>query len=439
MSMSQYLARYAESETRLLESLKGRWQQALLIPAYRESPDFLKQKVPGDCLLVLVLNRPPQDNDSAWALLVRETLAKPGWQNEHLSLHKRADNSDVLLIDRCLAGPPIPEKQGVGLARKIAADIACQLVSDGMLNSPWLACTDADALLPADYWTGLSAQPDNAAACVFPFQHNRDGDTAAAIRRYELHMLYYVAGLRFAGSPYAWPTIGSCIAINARAYAQVRGYPKKSGGEDFYLLNKLAKIGGIRHASNPHIRLSARLSDRVPFGTGPALQKILQLANADDFQSYHPKSFSYLKAVLTGLQQASMSNTATTAELAQALQLNPAWLSELWEEFGCSDAISLARNNSRSDAQMRRQLMTWFDSFRSLKLIHACRRWLPDQALCANLGIVNRLTDASSGATTLDQQLDNLQRHLADNRLRGPGLTQTIEATGPDFINIFGH
>lgn len=440
MSMRQYLARYAEAEVKLLATLEGQWQQALLVPAYKESPDFLDQILPHNALLILVVNRPPDDSDCAWAQLIQRSLPSPVWRHAHLSLHHRVGNSDLLLVDRCLAGAAIPNKQGVGLARKIAADIACQLLSEGKLGSTWLACTDADAVLPADYWEGLMYQPEGAVACLFPFHHSRDSDTATAIRHYELHMLYYVAGLRFAGSPYAWPTIGSCIAMDANAYAQVRGYPKKSGGEDFYLLNKLAKIGGIRHANKPQITLSARLSDRVPFGTGPALQKILRLNDARDFCSYHPESFSYLKAVLAGLRQASLVNTAIApAEIAAAQQLEPAWLVDLWQDFGCNDAIARARNNSRSAEQTQRQLMTWFDSFRSLKLIHACRRWLPDQALEESVRKANWLTIADNNGASLDQNLDTLQHQLADNQLRGAGIAQTNEARTPEIINISGH
>lgn len=438
--MQQYLTRYAEPETALLESLAGHWQHALIIPAYKEDPGFLAQTLPADCLLILVLNRPPNDTDTAWAHSIMQSLPAPSWQAGHLSLHLRPENSALLVVDRCLQGQPIPAKQGVGLARKIGADIACQLLATDTLQSPWLACTDADALLPADYWTALQRQDDKAAACVFPFTHQRETDAADAIRCYELHMLYYVAGLRFAASPYAWPTIGSCIAVNAKAYTQARGYPKKAGGEDFYLLNKLAKLGGVRHLSGPTITLNARLSDRVPFGTGPALRKIQLLETTEDFCSYHPQSFAYLKAAIAGLVQSSQADAASSArQIADNHGLNGEWFNQLWQDFGCDNAIALARKNSRSAAQIQRHLMTWFDSFRSLKWMHACRRWLPDQALARCINEANWLTLVQSPATTADQRLSALQEYLADNRLRGSGLTQTNEATSTEFIDICGH
>jgi hypothetical protein len=439
VSLQQYLDRYAESEVQLLASLDKHWQQALVIPAYKETPEFLEQQHPDNCLLILVLNRPPDDGIWSWAKRIIDSLTPATWQNEHLSLHPRPDNCAVLLVDRCIAAEPIPAKQGVGLARKIGADIACQLLATNKLSSPWLGCSDADAWLPPDYWTALMSQPA-AAACVFPFHHQREDSTASAIRLYELHMLYYVAGLRFAGSPYAWPTIGSCIGIEAHAYAQARGYPKKAGGEDFYLLNKLAKLGGVRHASSPQITLSTRLSDRVPFGTGPALRKIQMLDNARDFCSYHPDSFVYLKAAVTGLRQQPLSGETITAEqIADTHHLDSTRFSPLWQDFGCNEAIALARKNSRSTVQLQRQLMTWFDGFRSLKYIHACRNWLPDQALATCIEKAHWLTLPCLSNTTADIQLAAFQRQLADNRLRGPGTAHTNAATSPEITNIFGH
>ena len=64
-------------------------------------------------------------------------------------------------------------------------------------------------------------------------------------RLYEYSLRYYVAGLTYAQSPYAFHTIGSTMAVNAEHYASVRGFPRREAGEDFYLLNKLAKVGSV--------------------------------------------------------------------------------------------------------------------------------------------------------------------------------------------------
>ena len=119
-----------------------------------------------------------------------------------------------------------------------------------------------------------------------------------ATLQYEQALRYYVDGLRYADSPYAFFTIGSILIFNTAAYAKVRGFPKKSAGEDFYLLNKLAKIGRIAFLSNSCVELTSRLSTRVPFGTGPAVQQIMTLSeNNSPYCYYSPAVFDELKHV----------------------------------------------------------------------------------------------------------------------------------------------
>ena len=64
-------------------------------------------------------------------------------------------------------------------------------------------------------------------------------------------MSYYVAGLAMAGSRYAHHSLGSTIAVHAKTYAAVRGYPKRSAGEDFYLLNKICKLAPVERLAGP--------------------------------------------------------------------------------------------------------------------------------------------------------------------------------------------
>ena len=89
-------------------------------------------------------------------------------------------------------------------------------------------------------------------------------------------MSYYVAGLAMAGSRYAHHSLGSTIAVHAKTYAAVRGYPKRSAGEDFYLLNKICKLAPVERLAGPALSIEARISARVPFGTGPALRRLLK-------------------------------------------------------------------------------------------------------------------------------------------------------------------
>ncbi len=85
----------------------------------------------------------------------------------------------------------------------------------------------------------------------------------------------------------------------------MRGFPKREAGEDFYLLNKLAKVGTVLELAegpdNEAIRIESRRSDRVPFGTGAAVNRITALADPlGEFRFYDPSVFELLKAVAAG-------------------------------------------------------------------------------------------------------------------------------------------
>ena len=117
-----------------------------------------------------------------------------------------------------------------------------------------------------------------------------------------VNVSYYVNSLKAANSNYAYPTLGSTFAIHAETYAQVRGYPKRNAGEDFHLLNKIAKTNSIQYSTETTISLEARLSDRVPIGTGPSIKKILDIIEKDpsgqSYLSYNPLVFKLLARAL---------------------------------------------------------------------------------------------------------------------------------------------
>ena len=160
-------------------------------------------------------------------------------------------NIDILIVDRSQKPWLIPSDQGVGLVRKIGADIALYLITAGKITCPWIHATDADARVPVDYFlrtnelSSISGDMPKPPSCiVYPYQHIPDMDMARqehdrywpALAEYELWLRYYVAGLKWAGSSYAYPSIGSLLACDALAYARIRGFPKRMAIVYQYLL-----------------------------------------------------------------------------------------------------------------------------------------------------------------------------------------------------------
>ncbi len=207
-----------------------------MLPAYREAPALLQRltQLPaaqGRTLVILVLNRPDSDDDPQANADLRTAIVDsplPREQRGTVSIHCLNPHTDLYLLDMEALYGPTPAALGVGLARKTGCDLALQWMAAGGISGQWLCCTDADATLPDDYFEQLGSAPPDAVAAVFPFRHvpgeEPACDTATAL--YELRLRHYVLGLEYAGSTYAYHTLGSCLALRASAYAHVRGFPQ---------------------------------------------------------------------------------------------------------------------------------------------------------------------------------------------------------------------
>ena len=382
-TMQKYLAVYAEPEAKLLGSILEDqtlpikpYRYCLVIPVFQESYQGLSaawRQLPIDTLIILVINSYLKDDTPTMALY-DELYARSTPQHLIANLHLLTNDKDkdVLLVDRCHNDCLIPKTQGVGLARKIGADIALALIVKGIVVERRISLTDADVVLPKDYFTPLITHDD--AALVYPFIHRSSDDLVDAIQLYEISMLYYAAGLRWSGSHYGFTTIGSLITVNPEHYAKVRGFPKRDAAEDFYLLNKMAKIGAIRSIQAPIVEIEARLSTRVPFGTGPALAKILE-SGIEGYLFYHPMVFEELRAFLDGF--ASLWSASDIRELYQS---SPFILHYCEANDFCS-TIENRKKKIKSQPVFDKFLVDWFDGFKTLKFIHEMREHYPSVAL----------------------------------------------------------
>ena len=351
------------------------WQGCLIIPAFDESFDDLDRQLSlfteANVLVILVINAPV----GAAAEQIRRTEGL-------LEACKARDYAHVLLLDHVSEPNRLNPKHGVGLARKIGCDLGLALYLLGQIRSPWLLQSDADVAFPKGYTDVFSTEffAANPQLCpgalIFPHRHHSaDPSLHLAASLYDLHMAYYVAGLAEAGSPYAHHSLGSTIAIHADIYAAVRGYPKRSAGEDFYLLNKVCKVAPIQRLSEPTLTIEARLSSRVPFGTGPALQRIVQGLPEDlsgnHYLSYHPACFTLLARAIDALDQWAVDpDNFADDPVAQRLQALG------FERF------AKKLNQQNTNATKRRQsVRDWFDGLKTLQFVRRCGDRYPDQPL----------------------------------------------------------
>lgn len=435
--LARYLAGHAEPEAKAAGALPGKWGHALVVPAYGEETSLfpLLGSVPagsrGEVLIAVVLNaredspaRIHAANEVVRARILRElpdfvALSEPPLPP--IRAH-RLPAGTLLAVDRAAPGHFLPEGQGVGLARKIGNDAVLALMDAGRVESPWLHNTDADVILPRDYFDQLNATGSpGVGAAVYAFDHRLEADPvlAEAARLYEISLRYYVLGLAWAGSPYAYQSMGSCLAIPAESYAAVRGFPRKNAAEDFYVLDKLAKVGDIVRLDGSRLLLEGRPSDRVPFGTGRALLDLIGKGKAgkprslDAFRLLHPLVFAHLAQWIDVLA-AVASGGSLEAGLAALPSGTPFFRADLLEQalgkLGAFEAVREAVAETKDRGALLRRLHTWFDSFRTLKLVHALR-----DAGFPSMHWRQALTEApfTELVSATDEEAESLRRRLA--------------------------
>ncbi len=372
-----YLDRYSEPLNRqLLTRLPINRKYVLVIPVYAEPADNIRQLVTfvGETkgLLILVINQQKGEalnpHNEAAAKVVAAS-ARPIGQHDSEQIYRlyAFGSGQILVIDQySSAERRLAVKHGVGLARKTGADIALQLIASGQIDCHWLFCSDADVSLPDNYFSAIDQLPKGCSIALLPFEHLPANEAALdnAQALYDLYLDYYVAGLTWAGSPYAYHALGSVQIIHAEHYAKVRGFPKRSAGEDFYIQNKLAKTGQVCQLSEPRLQICTRRSQRTPFGTGAALKDILLLTNPHkDYTYYHPEIFAELKTLLAQFpalwQQATDLHGLSKASLQQL------------HTMGFFTAVERANESSGRQAVFLKHLNDWFDGFRTLKFLRA--------------------------------------------------------------------
>ena len=371
--VGDYLDRWAEPEHARAREITGRWRHVVVVPAMDESPELVEGLAPAcraaDALVILVVNAP----ESAPAEVHARNQALLAALAPSADGRARVHGTDLLIVDRASPGQRLPERRGVGLARRIGCDLALALCASRRIEQPWIFSTDADVTLPLDYFSAPRSAAD-ASALVFPFVHTASGDALldAATAHYEIWLRYYVLGLREARSPFAFHTVGSLIAVRDDAYAAVRGFPRRQAGEDFHLLDKVGKMGSVVRAGTRPVRIRARRSERVPFGTGPGVRRIeAALANGEQPALYHPEAFAELARWLVALEELAASRDSKRLE--RSLLERPR-LAAAVAELGSLERAIRETEQAPDAERLRRRLRASFGALETLQLIHALER-----------------------------------------------------------------
>lgn len=361
----KYLKHYAAP----LPLEKSDLSLSIVIPAYAEAA-HLPQTLDAleglenaeQCRVVVVVNHGPdappeakESNDRVWD----ELQSRVGQQRY-----------DLQCLDCRAKGEFLTSaKIGVGLARKIGMDSALAAYT-GPEDLGVLVCLDADCLVSNNYisellnWT--TAHPTQGTVNI-PYEHRLpdDPEHRQAIITYEIFLRYYVGGLKAYGNPYGHHSMGSAFATRHRTYCGVRGMVKRRAAEDFYFLDKVAKLAPIGTLFNARVYPSPRISERVIFGTGRTMLKAQQGDPLAVF--YDLRTFSLMSQFRQLLKNADDHGIA---ELGKRLCVD--WSAYLVKR-GWPKAKNGLFDEKNGVLKARASFDHWFDGLESLKLAHFIR------------------------------------------------------------------
>lgn len=343
----------------------------VVIPCYNE-PDLLEtlrclskcQRPPVNVLVAIVIN---SGVNSSEASILQNRVT----HEEVKSFADRHDEQGFSFIPLLFEG--LPRKHaGVGLARKIGMDLAINHFLKNETLRGVIVSLDADCLISPDYLIAIYnafLQEPRLTATIHTVRHRvnePDERLERGIRQYEAYLGYFRQMLKEIGFPYYYQTIGSAFAVSADAYVKVGGMGRQQGGEDFYFLHKVFELGTVKELDNAVVYPLARYSDRVPFGTGPALQRIMDHPEGI-LNAYSEGSFRELKRLFDRVDTFYNRDEEEVAILLG--NLHPALL-EYLKEIDFRRVIEDCNANSAKIDTFRKRFFHHFNAFRIVKYLN---------------------------------------------------------------------
>jgi hypothetical protein len=257
------------------------------------------------------------------------------------------------------------KKAGVGFARKTAMDEAVRRFAAVKNPEGLIVSLDADTLVAGHYFQEIEKAVKKSTAACFTFQFRHCYDTELyppevinACKLYETYLRYYRLALKTFDSPFAIHTIGSCFAIRADAYVKLGGMTPRQGGEDFYFLQKAVKMHPVCELGTPVVFPSPRVSNRVPFGTGPAVRNIIEKGY---YTVYNFKLFRLLKTFY------SLFPAMERNDLKKQI---PPEIINYTGDRSFDEILAECRNHSSSSKAFVKRMYDRFDAFFIVKFLN---------------------------------------------------------------------
>lgn len=368
-------------------------------------PEFIEAEVSAQVALIVMipcLNEPEiiQTLESLWScesinshievvVVVNESEASSPEVKQFNELNynwllnwkKNNDRTD-LIVHPIYARAVAAKHAGAGMARKIGMDEVVRRFNH--LNQPdgIIVSLDADCLVSPNYFKEIEKVFRNKScfAATLNFKHRieeiSDPKLKQGIWFYENYLHYYKRALDYTGFPNSIYTIGSAFAVRAGAYVKQGGMNRRQAGEDFYFLNKLTNLGKLTEIEDAFVYPSARVSDRVPFGTGAAMTK--WMCDTDDLAlTYNFSAFLDLKILFD-----RVDNLYQITDVDEFIKDLPLSLQDYLPLISFQEKIKEIRQNSASLSSFRKRFFQFFDGLVILRFLNlAHQKFYPQQNL----------------------------------------------------------
>lgn len=252
--------------------------------------NLAEQQDAGRFYIYVCVNQP----ESFWQISDKTVICQHNAQL--LDYLRQLPLPNLHIIDKSSKGNGWDDKHsGVGWARKTLFDTILSVAA----SEDIIVSLDADTRISPHYLASVrhtfARRPDIPALAV-PYFHPLASNepTDRAILRYEFYMRNYAINLLRIGSPYGFTALGSAIAMRANALRKIGGITPLKSGEDFYLMQKFRKMAPIGLYNKESVFPATRPSDRVDFGTGPAIIKGVK-GNWSAYPIYHYSLFQSIE------------------------------------------------------------------------------------------------------------------------------------------------
>lgn len=391
MFADKYLAKN-QNTTLIPEEIDAETGIIVVIPCLRE-PDVLQtlnslkncQTPKSTAEVIIVVNH----SESA------EEATKEFNRNSVEEMKQWINGNKVDGIRFYVLGPLQLRKKwaGAGLARKYGMDEAVRRFNQIDKKDGIIVSLDADSLVEPNYLLEIEKhfekQPKNVGATI-RFEHQKEGfgkRQLEGIELYELYLNYYKKALEFTSYPHALFTVGSAFAVKAEAYVRRGGMNRRQAGEDFYFLQNLVQLGHVGEINNTCVHPSARISDRVPFGTGPLLAKWMS-GDEDLKMCYDFQAFVDLKAFFE--KRASLFRS-THSEFNSLLSNLPNSVETYLKEDEFWNEIQDLNKNCASEYAFSSRFFQKFNAFKILKYLNfSTEHFYPKQELAKQVEKLER-------------------------------------------------